>query len=383
LRAAIEEANATGGTDTINFNIEGGSGVKTIEPTKALPAITDTVVIDGYSQPGARPNTQAVGTNAVLKIELDGTNTGAGVNGLRIQASKTVIKGLVINRFSSGGIHVIRGTSIAIQGNFIGTDPGGTVDLGNRYNGVLVLGNDPDSSFTNTTIGGTAPAARNLISGNDVCGVRIVEGATGNKVQGNYIGTDASGAQDLGNTRSGVHIDFASNNTVGGTVSAARNIISGNGGDGVQILGNASIDSATDNRILGNSIFSNTNLGIDLGGDGRTANDPQDPDKGPNNLQNFPVLTSATTSTDSTTIRGTLDSTPNTTFTVQFFRNPAGTDEGKMFIGQKKSVTTDASGGTTFTFRPDRKVNVGLAITATATDPAGNTSEFSDPATVT
>src|SRR5215211_1821129 len=178
LRAAIEEANATGGTDTINFNIEGGSGVKTIEPTKALPAITDTVVIDGYSQPGARPNTQAVGTNAVLKIELDGTNTGAGVNGLRIQASKTVIKGLVINRFSSGGIHVIRGTSIAIQGNFIGTDPGGTVDLGNRYNGVLVLGNDPDSSFTNTTIGGTAPAARNLISGNDDSGVRIIGART-------------------------------------------------------------------------------------------------------------------------------------------------------------------------------------------------------------
>lgn len=95
------------------------------------------------------------------------------------------------------------------------------------------------------------------------------------------------------------------------------------------------------------------------------------------------MLTTASTSSTATTIRGTLNSTPNTTFTIQFFRNPAGTDEGKKFIGQKRTVSTDASGDATFTFRPDRRVSAGLVITATATDPDGNTSEFSDPETVT
>ena len=139
--------------------------------------------------------------------------------------------------------------------------------------------------------------------------------------------------------------------------------------------------TATGNRVLQNSIFANGGLGIDLGDDGLTANDPGDADTGPNGLQNKPVVRSAKTGALKTTIGARLNSTPNRTFTVQFFSNPAGGDEGKKFIGQK-SVITDASGNVTFSFSPSQKVDAGRTVTATATSPAGNTSEFSAPRTV-
>jgi hypothetical protein len=112
----------------------------------------------------------------------------------------------------------------------------------------------------------------------------------------------------------------------------------------------------------------------------QTPNDTGDADVGPNNGQNFPVLTSAKNAT-TTTVTGKLNSTPGKTFIVEFFSNPSGTDEGRVFVGQK-SVTTDASGNATFTFKSATKVAKGRTITATATDPAGNTSEFSAPKTV-
>jgi hypothetical protein len=136
-------------------------------------------------------------------------------------------------------------------------------------------------------------------------------------------------------------------------------------------------------RILGNSIFNNTGLGIELDDDGRTPNDgPGDADTGPNNLQNFPAITSATNSGGTTTIDGQLKSTPNKTYRIEFFSNPSGTDQGKKFIGSKDNVTTNANGNVSFRFTPSQKVAVGQVVTATATDPEGNTSEFSTPLAV-
>jgi parallel beta-helix repeat protein len=186
---------------------------------------------------------------------------------------------------------------------------------------------------------------------------------------GNRIGTDKNGTAPLGNSFGGVLIIFSgenSNNTVGGAASA-RNTIAFNGTNGITAF------SSVRNRILSNSIHSNDELGIDLGDDGITPNDPQDPDTGPNNLQNFPVITSAIT----TTIKGKLNSKPGQTYKVQFFCNPASTNEGKKFLGQK-SVTTGADGKVSFAFEPAQAVKVGQAVTATATDPDGNTSEFSE-----
>jgi len=138
-------------------------------------------------------------------------------------------------------------------------------------------------------------------------------------------------------------------------------------------------DDATGNRILSNSIFSNAGLGIDLNDDGPTANDPGDKDTGPNNLQNKPALSSAKKSaTGTTTGRGTLNSTPGKTFNVQFFSDPSGTDEGKTLLGSM-SVTTNGTGNVSFTFSTKKTIRLGQNITATATGPGGNTSEFSAP----
>ena len=377
LRAAIQEANATPGKDTINFNIPGG-GVKTIKPTSALPTIRDAVIIDGYSQPGASENTLAVGTNAVLKIELNGE--GRPFPGLWFITSNSVVKGLVINRFDHIGIEIGPSGSEGnrIEGNYIGTDPSGTLDRGNLGRGVTIF----SEGTSGNTVGGTTHDKRNVISGNDAGGVGILGEATDNVIRGNLIGTKKDGTGALGNIDSGVMISGAFENTVGGTTAEAANTIAFNEGDGVSIRTFGNFAESTGNRILRNSIFANIDLfpdglGIDLGDDGPTPNDPDDTDTGPNNLQNKPNLTSAVTAGGSTTIEGSFNSRPNKTFKVQYFSNPPGSSEGKRYIGQK-NVNTNLNGNTgIFSFSPAQAVPDGQNITATATDTDANTSEFS------
>ena len=340
-------------------------------PSGHAPTITDPVIIDGYTQPGASPNTNGpgLGLNTVLKIELDGTNAGAFAPGLHITGDSTV-RGLVINGFDGFGVLISGGdaTGNLVQGNFIGTDVTGAVDLGNGRDGVFIAG------APNNVIGGTTAQARNVISGNNISGINI-GGASGNVVQGNFIGTDVTGAVDVGNTLWGILMSSgAPENTIGGTAGGAGNTIAFNGFDGVfGVLG-------TGNAILGNSIFSNAGLGIDLDPDGITANDAGDGDTGANNLQNFPVLTSAT-SGNSTTVEMTLNSAANTIFRVEFFSNsacdPPGNGEGETFLGVSTDVTTDGSGDASPTIIFLTTVPVGQFITATATDPSNNTSEFS------
>jgi CSLREA domain-containing protein len=311
LRAAIEQANATAGADTIDFNIPDdptlpGNEVKIIAPVAALAAITEQVTINGYTQLGASPNTKAVGNDAVLRIELSGANIASGASGLWITGSNSVVKGLVINDFSQNGV-LLSGsgaTGDRIEGNYIGTDATGTRDLGNGGYGVEV--GQPDGN----TIGGTSAGARNLISGNDAEGIFI--GSSSNTVQGNYIGTEKDGNSALGNTGTGVVLQ-GPDNTIGGKILGAANTIAFNNGDGVKIDGNH-----IGNRILSNSIFSNTGLGTDLFPVGVTPNDPKDPDIGANNLQNYPVIARATRShsTGRITIKGRLDSNPGRLFTV-------------------------------------------------------------------
>jgi hypothetical protein len=638
LRKAIKDANASAGGDTIDFNIA-GAGLHTISPLSPLPAITDPVVIDGYTQPGASANTLAVGNNAVLFIELDGTATGTGFDsvGLELQAGQTTIRGLVINRFSNQGILIDSGNpgGNKIEGCFIGTDSTGNISLPNFF-GVSINKSD------NNTIGGTSPAARNLISGSENAGNNIYIGGDSSKpvsgnmiqgnyigtnaagtailstngsftiefasnttiggtsagarniisgnqsgiylastnstlIQGNYIGTDATGTIALGNTQDGVRLFNSSGNTIGGSAAGARNLIAGNAnhfgieldGDsstgnviqgnyiGTNVTGNAalgngsgiglahkspsnnkiggtspgegnlvsgnlsvgisidgiaptnniiqgnlvgtnaagtaalpngdpvkggggiylsatavtnlvggtsagarniisgnnaagiSLDSAQNqliqgnyigldvngatlgnggagiitfnsaqnnviggtgagtgniiafngeggivtvgvndvgNAINGNAIYANADLsnqssglGIDLGGDNVTQNDAGDGDTGPNNLQNFPVITSATSSGGTTTITGILNSTANKQFRLEFFASaqcdPSGYGEGQIYLGAT-SVTTSGNNAS-FNVTLPATVQSGWVVTATATDPAGNTSEFS------
>ncbi len=147
FRAAIEQANETPGTDEIRFGI-GGDGVRTIRPATELPAIAEAVTIAGYSQPGSKKNTLSRGTNAIPLIELDGQNAGT-VRGLEILAPDVAVRGLVVNNFDFGGIFT-DAPNTRIEGNFVGTDPTGTLGRGNDFSGVFVGG-------LNAVVGGHRP----------------------------------------------------------------------------------------------------------------------------------------------------------------------------------------------------------------------------------
>ncbi len=625
LRESIEASNTSPGPDVIEFSVSGTSPF-TIQPDSALPEITDSVIIDGYSQAGASVNTLSEGNDAVLLIEIDGTNAGSS-DGLHISSGSCTVKGLAINRFSGHGVVLDISGENVIEGNFIGTDINGASDLGNSGNGILI--NDGN----NNLVGGSSPSARNIISGNNINGIRI-QGGDGARVLSNYIGTSASGTVDLGNSGDGIYLysDNTADNEIGGTGPGEGNLISGNNSDGISImisdgntikgntiglnasgtaklrnsnegiyLGNGAEDiiiggtssaerniiSGNDlgngievyaisslnngirimgnyigtdvtgtvrlgnrtgvflnkssniktggtetgagnlisgngfygiaiegdgysdadsniiegnligtdaaggtscyngtgirlslnshynivggtqssarniisgnytgiwisdgeenlvmgnyigtdaagtgplgntnrgihisqdynsesnivggtqpaqsnviayngkgivllestqygNAILGNSIHSNIGLGIDLGDDGVTANDPGDTDTGENALQNFPVLTEAAVCGGSTTVSGMLDSTPSTQFRIEFFTNSgsdtSGYGEGESFFGFA-DVTTSAAGTASFSVNLPAVITNGYYLTSTATDPDKNTSEFSE-----
>ncbi len=335
------------------------------------------VIIFGATATGNKVTGNFIGTDTNGTADLGNT-----LEGVYIQSASNTVGGTtagernVISGNDRNGVvfDLAAATGNKVIGNYIGTDVTGTADLGNTFDGVQSVG------APNNIIGGTTAAERNVISGNNRFGV-VIFGATasGNKVIGNYIGTDANGTADLGNSFDGVSIQFA-NNTVGGTTAGERNVISGNDRHGVGIVA-----GATGNAILGNSIFNNSSLGIDLGNDGVTANDVLDADTGTNNLQNFPVLSCATSVGGSTTIGGTLNSLATTTFRIEFFVNDAcdasGNGEGQTFLGFQ-NVITDAGGNATISATFAQAVAAGKFITATATRLDGanlpvETSEFS------
>jgi IPT/TIG domain/S-layer homology domain len=207
LRQAILDANANAGADTIAFNIP-GAGVHTITLSSFLPSITDPLTIDGYTQPGATPNTNSfsLADNAVLLIELNGNGNGC----LSLENGLHTIRGLVINRCGGAGIWI--GTEPAtqdvIQGNFIGTDPTGMTGLGNESYGVFV---GDGSGGCEATIGGPDPAARNLISGNQTAGIEM--SPFGHSVTGNFIGANSAGNAAIPN-HAGVIVDDGYNSSI-------------------------------------------------------------------------------------------------------------------------------------------------------------------------
>ena len=367
LRDAITQADLNGGANLINFAITGG-GIQTIIPGSPLPTLDDAITIDGYSQSGSQPNTAPDGSNAKLAIQLLGTNLGAAQGfGLVINSPGVVIDGLAISGFKAAAISdTALGGNAQITGNFLGTDASGVTEIsggnatgislqtgGNTIGGGSVLGtrnlisgnstgillSSPgglstgnliagnligsaatgltpiqntdgvilNADTTNNTIGGQTAAARNLIAAN-ITGLRIQgDSTTGNVVQGNYIGTDASGNAKLANL-TGVLIS-APGNLIGGGSQSSRNVISGNTNVGVRIdtstsaspsanvvagnyvglnvLGTAAvpngagivISGASSNTIggaaatLGNVISGNTGAGVSIGGAASSADE--------------------------------------------------------------------------------------------------------------
>ncbi len=264
LRAAIEEANADPDADIINFNItgtasftSGGQSGYTIAPASQLPDITETVVIDGYSQPGATANTAVSPQplNGRLLIELNGQSAPDGSQGLNIEVGESVeIKGLIINGWSDAV--VVNGDNAVIAGNYIGTDHTGMSEKKNLNNGISGWG----SGGNGLRLGGTAPADRNLISGNgDEDGgvgqggaIGIGNGHNNWVIQGNYIGVGADGITAIPNAIPGgsgnPSVDYVSNTLIGGSEEGATNVISGNHGHGIAPY------EAPNTRIEGNFI---------------------------------------------------------------------------------------------------------------------------------
>ena len=259
LRQAILDANAAAGADTIAFNIVGG-GVHTIALATELPDITDPVTIDGYTQSGSSPNTNdtSQGLNTVLRIEIDGSAIGGLSICLDIDASNTTIKGLVINGCGSTGIYVQSDADdVVIEGNFLGPDPTGTSSDPTNPND-----NIGGAAPANLRIGGTTPAARNLISGGDnKIRMGTTNGPSGIVVQGNLIGTDVTGTAALPNNGAGISLKDATNVTIGGTSAAARNVISGNSTDGVQLFGDPTGGSVIAGNFVGVDVTGTQSLG--------------------------------------------------------------------------------------------------------------------------
>jgi parallel beta-helix repeat protein len=336
-------------------------------------------VIAGNTTVGIEVNgsttVQTIVGNFIGTNESDASGLGNGSDGVLVFAATGVVVGgtgdgqaNVISGNGGSGVHVQQSNNTAVQGNRIGTNRAGTAKLANSGSGVLI-----DGSSTSTV-------ASNLISGNGGNGVNLISASNGNVIQGNKIGTKADGSSTLGNTGFGVFVQGASQkNTIGNALggSGNGNVIAFNA-KGV-VVGSNLTDNSVQNAVLGNSIFDNTVLGIDLGNNGVTPNDMQDPDIGPNLLQNFPTLTGAQMDGTNVRVTGTLNSIPKQTFRVEFFASdsgaPSGFGQGKTFLGFQ-DVATDASGNGTIDVTLTG-VTAGQVITATATDANGNTSEFS------
>jgi hypothetical protein len=386
-------------------------------------------IAGNYIGTDANGTTFAPGSNNGIDITGSGNLIGTDGDGVNDELERNVISG---NIYGSG-IVFDGGTGNLVAGNYIGTDVTGTTtanlgnglhhnaagvflgsassgnqvlrnviagsDYGVRFLGAGISGNAISGNFIGTdrtghvalgnvmgvdiidsssnTIGGTNSDARNLISGNGV-GVYIQGSATANQVLGNWIGTDATGAP-LGNGNGVGITDSASDNQIGGTAPGQANIIAFNGGGGGVTLWGMAI-TASGNSIRGNSIHDNGDLGIDLGSNGVTPNGSEPPGgPGPNNWQTFPVLKAAYAGS-STVVMGTLSSIPNETFTLDFYSNPnadpSGYGQGQTYLGNT-TVRTDASGNAGFTATGLAPSSFGQWISATATAPDGSTSEFS------
>jgi len=346
----------------------------------AFPGATDGNVVQG--------NIVGLDATGAFPVGVPGIQTASGIivqdSSFSIIGGRLPGEGNVSAANGENGIFVNRSihpapTDNIVRGNRLGTNITGTVAIPNGFDGVTVQ----DASFN--TIGGVLPGEGNLLSGNDSCGVFILEAAlvgssTGNTVEGNIIGLDAGGGSALPNAACGVAVQDASFNTIGGALPGAGNTIQGNDGPGVVIVESLP-QPTTGNSVLGNSVFANTPLGIDLAADGVTPNDPTDPDPGPNLLQNFPVITRADVGMSETVIEGTLNSSPSSSFRVELFASPicspSGFGEGRDFL-DAATVATDPAGDGTFEIIVPGALTVGDAVTATATDDGtGNTSEFS------
>lgn len=349
LRQAIIDANALAGADTISFATL-GTGTHTISLSSALPAITDSVVIDGWSA------LSYSSIDAIPDIIINGNST-TGADAFYVSASNVTIRGLNIQRFDAAGIRLDSGTGAVIQGNWIGLNSTGTAlaeTAGAMADGIQIRSG-------NNTIGGTTLQTRNVIAGAQD-GIRLRDNtATGNIIRGNIIGARPDMTGSFGNTDDGIDIGSgAHSNTIGGSNPGEGNIVVSSGGNGIELRS----DAGANNRLSRNSIFASGGLAIDDQSGAITR----------------PSLTTANSSGGTTTITGTLSSAVSTTYRIEFYATPStlvdsGGGEGRLYLGST-NVTTNSSGNATINASLSVAVNHGDSVTAIAIGPTGETSHF-------
>jgi hypothetical protein len=258
--------NTIGGTAAGAGNLI--SGTNSLDAVEIEDRGTDTTVATGNKVQGNLIGTDASGTYKV-------PNSGSGV--AVVYADGNTIGGIdlgarnVVSGNMGWGILLFEGSQNLMQGNFIGTDLAGVAPLPNALDGVSIIG-FKNSPANQNTVGGGMPGAANVISANTMDGVRCQGYGTGNQVQGNLIGTDATGAFPLPNGQNGVEIQ-SSSNTIGGPDPGDGNVISGNAKDGV-LIGSGGKNSVAGNLIgtdaSGTSQLGNTASGVEILSGGNT-----------------------------------------------------------------------------------------------------------------
>ena len=379
LRQAILDAEAAAGADTIAFAIP-GAGVHTITPLTLLPIISQPLTIDGYTQPGSSPNTNPTGAlNTVLQIEIDGTT--APNRCITIGSSDVTVRGLIINRCTEGielfNFFGASPTGMVIAGNFIGTDPTGVSASPNDF-GIAI--GFTQGGTVGATIGGPDPADRNLISGNTNAGFLSTSnfnGGSSTAFYGNVIGLDKDAR--LSPNGSGIFIGDAApaSSAIGDVFAGLGNIIAGNAGAGVRpdlVLRDDPGQRGLRQRRQGHR-------------DGNGTGPPQRCRRRRRRAERRAELPDHAAGRigrggGSTHILGVLHSTPSTTFDLDFYANAACSNfpreflEGQTYLGSGQ-VTTDGTGSAMIDLVIVGDPEAGARISATATDPAGKTSEFS------
>ncbi len=363
LRAAIQEANAWPGTDTIHFDIPTSDpghvgGIWTFTPASGYAAMTEPVDVDATTQPGYSGNPV---------IQLDGIGAIGSTAGLLLHTSNSTIAGFIVHSFPDDGLEIAGvsgyGDNNTLVGNWVGLDAAGTA-RGNNDVGILIT----SDSTGNVVDSNVVVSSRNA-------GLLIRLASHNTVVVGNSIGVAPDGVTAMPNGGPGIRIhDLVSGTRIGGLSPSDRNVIAFNIGDGIHL----EATTASGNSILGNSIYSNGGLGIDLGINGVNTNDPGDADSGANDLLNFPAITSAFAWGGTMTATFDLDVPPGN-YRVEFFSSaaadPSGHGEGGSFLS---GVTATAGSGLVAIMSG----NPGDTITATATmdlgaGTFGATSEFS------
>jgi hypothetical protein len=362
----IGNNNRLGGTTPAERNVIGGGGTGIVWVGGSGNIIQGNYI--GVSADGAQGLQQNGDGFATIAIEFSaGGATNATLIGGSVPGAGNVLFG------TNASIHLGSQTqNPVIKGNYIGTDATGTVGFGATY-GIYT-----DNHPTGAIIGGALAGEGNLISGNTV-GIQLGDGASGTIIRGNRIGTDASGTKPVPNHGDGIHVTTPSNlSIIGGTAPGEGNTIAYNCSNGIAVA------AATGWAMLGNSIHSNVGLGISLQDSDSmpVQNDVGDGDTGSNNQQNFPQITAAPITAGFVDLAGTLNSVASKTYSLEFFSgvgcHPVGNGEGRHYLGSL-DVMTDSNGNASFgSGTASYAVPAGHTLfTATATDPDGNTSEFS------